>query len=64
MEMDTIVGKDGKGAIVALTGRSTNMLLMEKLPEGKRPEPLAKTVISLRFPYRHTIRSSHHRQRI
>lgn len=57
MEMDTIVGKDGKGAIVALTGRSTNMQLMEKLPEGKRPEPLAKTVISLLFPYRHTIRS-------
>lgn len=31
-EMDTIVGKDGKGAIVTLTERSTNMLLMERLP--------------------------------
>lgn len=56
-EMDTIVGKDGKGAIVTLTERSTNMLLMERLPQGKRPEPLAKVVIRLLFPYRHTIRS-------
>lgn len=56
-EMDTIVGKDGKGAIVTLTERSTNMLLMERLPEGKRPGPLAKVVIRLLFPYRHTIRT-------
>ena len=56
-EMDTIVGKNGKGAIVTLTERSTNMLFMERLPEGKRPEPLAKVVIRLLFPYRHTIRT-------
>ncbi len=56
-EMDTIIGKDGKGAIVTLTERSTNMVLMERLPEGKHPEPLAKVVIRLLFPYRHTIRS-------
>lgn len=56
-EMDTIVGKDGKGAIVTLTERRTNMLLMERLPQGKHPEPLAKVVIRLLFPYRHTIRT-------
>lgn len=56
-EMDTIVGKDGKGAIVTLTERSTNMVLMEKLPQGKRPEALAKVVVRLLFPYRHTVRS-------
>lgn len=56
-EMDTIVGKDGKGAIVTLTERSTNMLLMAKLPQGKHPEPLAKVVIRLLLPYRHTVRS-------
>lgn len=33
------------------------MVLMEKLPGGKRPEPLAKAVIRLLFPYRKTIRS-------
>lgn len=51
-EMGTIMGKDGKGAIVTLTERSTNMLLMEKLPEGKLPEPLAKIVIRLLFPHK------------
>lgn len=56
-EMDTIVGKDGKGAIVTLTERSTNMLLMERLPQGKHPEPLAEAVIRLLFPYRETIRT-------
>ena len=56
-EMDTIVGKDGKGAIVTLTERSTNMILMERLPQGKHPGPLAKVVIRLLFPYRNTIRS-------
>ena len=56
-EMDTIVGKGGKGAIVTLTERSTNMILMERLPQGKHPEPLAKAVIRMLFPYRHTIRS-------
>lgn len=56
-EMDTIIGKDGKGAILTLTERSTNMLIMERLPHGKHPEPLAKAVVRLLFPYRHTIRS-------
>ena len=56
-EMDTIVGKNGTGAIVTLTERSTNILLMEKLPYGKQAEPLARVVIRLLFPYRHTIRT-------
>ena len=33
------------------------MLLMQKLREVKHPEPLAKVVIRLLFPYRKTIRS-------
>ena len=44
-EMDTIVGKDGHGAIVTLTERSTNMLFMRKLNKGKNAEELARTVI-------------------
>ncbi len=58
-EMDISGGqKTGKGAIVTLTERSTNMVLMEKLPQGKRPEPAGKdrhqTPVSLT---RHTVRS-------
>lgn len=53
-EMDTIVGKNGKGAILTLTERSTNYLIMEKLPKGKNAEALAKVVIRQLFPYRGT----------
>jgi transposase, IS30 family len=56
-EMDTIVGKDGHGAIVTLTERSTNMILMAKLPHGKHSEPLAEVVIRLLLPYKDTIRT-------
>lgn len=51
-EMDTIIGKDGKGAILTLTERSTNLLLQERLPEGKNAQALAKVVIRLLYPYR------------
>ena len=39
-EMGTIVGKDGKGAIVTLVERKSSFMLMEKLDSGKRAVPL------------------------
>lgn len=56
-EMDTIVGKDGKGAIVTLVERNTNFTLARKLPEGKNAKALAKTVILMLLPYIGKIRS-------
>ena len=59
-EIDTIVGKEGKGAIVTLTERKTGFLLMEKLPKGKQSKALADTVIRLLLPFKqwvHTITS-------
>lgn len=50
-EMDTIVGKNGKGAILTLTERSTNILLMEKLEHGKEAVHAAKAAIRLLLPY-------------
>ena len=35
LEMDTIVGKNNKGAIVTIIDRSTDWLIMRKLPHGK-----------------------------
>ena len=35
LEMDTIVGKNNKGAIVTIIDRSTDWLVMKKLPHGK-----------------------------
>ncbi|OUP08594.1 hypothetical protein B5F34_08780 [Mediterranea sp. An20] len=59
-EIDTIVGKDNKGAIVTLTERKTGYLMMAKLPQGKNAKGLAGTVIRMLTPYKrhvHTITS-------
>ena len=56
-EMDTIVGKDGHGAIVTLTERSTNMLFMRKLNKGKNAKELARTVIHLLAPFKGRVKS-------
>lgn len=42
-KMDLIVDRQ-QNAIVTLTERSTNFILMERLPEGKKAAPLAKVV--------------------
>ena len=46
-EMDTIVGKNGKGVILTLVERKSCFMLMEKLETGKRAEPLADTVVRM-----------------
>ena len=56
-EMDTIVGKDGKGAIVTLVERNTSFVFAKKLPEGKDAGALAKAVITMLLPYIDRIRS-------
>lgn len=53
-EMDTIVDSYGH-AIVTLTERSTNFILMEKLPQGRKAMPTAQAVVRLLFPYRRTL---------
>jgi IS30 family transposase len=54
-EIDTIIGEDGKGAILTLTERLTGFLLMEKLPFGKHAKPLAKVAVRLLFAYKQTV---------
>lgn len=56
-EMDTIVGANNEGAIVTLTERSVNFMMMKKLPFGKDSKKLADAVVELLFPYMHSIRS-------
>ncbi|MBD5172340.1 MAG: hypothetical protein HDT02_03875 [Bacteroidales bacterium] len=50
-EMDPIVGKDSKGAIVTLVERNTNFMLARKLPEGKNAKALAQAVILMLLLY-------------
>lgn len=55
-EMDLI--QDAYGHfIVTLVERSTNFLIMEKLPCGKKSKPLAQAVVRLLMPYRQTIKT-------
>ena len=54
--MDTIVDPKGH-AILTLTERSTNFILMERLTEGRKALPTAKAVARLLFPYRKTLRT-------
>ncbi len=50
-EMDTIVGKDGKGAIVTLVERNTNFTMARKLPERKNAKALAQAAILILLPF-------------
>jgi IS30 family transposase len=54
-EIDTIIGKDGKGAIVTIVERTTAMLMMRKLTKGKDAKALADTVIQMLLPYKNSI---------
>ena len=54
-EMDLIIGKGQKSAILTLCERSKNYLLMARLPQGKNPENVADTAIRLLFPYRKNV---------
>jgi IS30 family transposase len=51
-EIDTIIGKNGKGGILTLTECKTGFLLMEKLSQGKQAVHLAKVLIRKLLPYK------------
>ena len=55
-EMDTIVDSYGH-AILTLTERSTNFILMEKLEQGRKALPTAQVVCRLLFPYRESLKT-------
>lgn len=50
-EIDTIVGKDNKGAIVTIAERATAFVLIAKL-NGKNAQELAKAVVKLMMPFK------------
>ena len=61
-EMDTIVGKDGKGTIVTLVDRKSCYMLMEKLDTGKQAVPLAH-IVEAAESVRTACKDDYHRQR-
>ena len=56
-EMDTIVGKDGKGAMLTLVERSQGYLIIAPLPNGKNAEALAQVVYRELLPFKDYVRT-------
>ena len=56
-EMDCIVGSEGKGVILTLVERSTNFMMMRKLPQGKKAGPLSRTVVNMLLPYKRHVKT-------
>lgn len=54
-EMDTILGENGKGAMVTLVERTTAFSLSEKLPHGKNAKELTDTVYRMLLPYKEAV---------
>ena len=50
-EIDTIIGENGKGAILTATERKAGFLLMKKLKHGKQAKELADAAIRMLFAY-------------
>ena len=55
-EIDTIIGKDNKGAIVTIAERATAFVLIARL-EGKNAMDLAKAVVRLMAPFKYLVLS-------
>lgn len=56
-EIDLIVGKENKGAMVTIVERQTSMIMIRKLPHGKNAKELAKVVIDMMLPYKDSVLS-------
>lgn len=56
-EIDLIIGKDQKGAIVTIVERTTAFFLMRILPFGKNAGELANMVIDMMLPYKKHVHS-------
>ena len=49
--MDTIIGQNHSEAILTITERKTNYLMIKKLPKGRDSDSLAKEVFKLLLPF-------------
>ncbi|MDR0728926.1 MAG: hypothetical protein LBF19_02215 [Prevotellaceae bacterium] len=56
-EIDAVIGKENKGAILTATERKTGVLLTKKLPKGKNAKDLAMELFYLLLAYKKIILS-------
>ena len=51
-EVDTMIGRQQKGAMLTIVERTTGMLIIKKLPKGKQAKGLSKELINRLMPYK------------
>lgn len=56
-EMDTIIGPNNSEAILTITERKTNYLLIRKLPEGRNSGEVAKEVFKTLLPFKDILKT-------
>lgn len=56
-EIDTIIGKDGKGAIVTMVERKSAYFMMKRLKHGKHAQGLAQQVNDMCIPFKQYVHS-------
>lgn len=56
-EMDTIIGPNNSEAMLTITERKTNYLLIKKLPKGRDSREVANEVFKLLLPFRDIVKT-------
>src|SRR5690554_4212277 len=56
-EMDTMIGADQSEAILTVTERKTNLVMIGELPRGRDSKGLAKVLCRMLLPYKAVIRT-------
>ena len=54
-EIDLIIGKNNRGAMVTIVERKTAMVMIRKLENGKNACDLADTVTDMLLPYKDSV---------
>lgn len=57
LELDTVIGKNHKGALLTMNDRATGLLWIRKLA-GKEANPLTEKAIEALLPYKHLIHTA------
>ena len=56
-EIDTIIRPNHSEAILTITERKTNYIMIQKLPKGRDSEKLAKEVFKILLPYKNKLKT-------
>ncbi len=56
-EMDTIIGPNHSEAILTITERKTNYIMIQKLPKGRDSEELANDVFKILLPFKDKLKT-------